>query len=303
MVSSRVALKNEESMMKKFIMYVSILCVFLLTFTNTSIALTITPTDDADTLTNIILGSGITVSNLSYTGAPGASGTFTGGMSSGIGIDSGIILTSGSAATAVGPNDQDGATTINGLAGDADLNALIPNYTTYDATILEFDFESAGGDIFFNYAFASEEYNEFTNSSFNDVFAFFLDGSNIALIPGTTTPVSINNVNGGNPLGEDASNPEFFNNNDLNDGGPFFSIQYDGFTDVFIASFLGLAVGNHHIKLAIADAGDYSLDSAVFIQAGTFSDKETPVDPVPEPATIFLLGLGLLGIVSIRRKN
>ena len=102
------------------------------------------------------------------------------------------------------------------------------------------------------------------------------------MIPGTDTPVSINNVNGGNPFGSNASNPDLFNNNDLTDGGPFFDIEYDGFTDVFTAEITGLDPGTNNIKIAIADAGDSSFDSAVFIEGGTFSSTPNPVIPNPE---------------------
>ena len=283
-----------------------ILIVGLLLLAGNSFALVVTSSGDAVLLSNTILGTGITVTNATYTGVATASGTFVDGASSGIGIESGIILTSGAATDAEGPNTSDG-TSVNTVApGDTDLNSLIPE-STNDASVLEFDFESAGGDLFFNYVFASEEYNEFTNSSFNDVFAFFLDGVNIALIPGTTTPVSINTVNGGNPLGAGATNPDLFNNNDLDDGGPFFDLEYDGFTDVFTAVALDLSIGIHHIKLAIADASDSILDSAVFIQGGSFSD--TPVDPggngpapVPEPSTVVLMAAGLLGLVFTRKR-
>lgn len=266
-------------------------------------AVNITTTSDANVLVNSILGSGITVSNVTYNGAAVASGTFTDGLSSGIGIDTGIILTSGDASLAPGPNTQDGATAKNGLPGDADLNSLIPGLNTFDASSLQFDFTSATGDFFFNYVFASEEYNEYVNSSYNDVFGFFLDGVNIALLPGTTTPVSINNVNGGNPLGTNAQNPQFFINNDPSDGGPFFNLQYDGFTKVFTASAKGLSAGKHTLKLAIADGGDSAYDSAVFIQGGTFSS--VPTTSVPEPTTILgILAFGIFGATSsLKRKQ
>ena len=70
-------------------------------------AVNITTTSDANVLVGSLLGSGITVSNVTYNGAAVASGTFTDGLSSGIGIDTGIILTSGDASLAPGPNTQD----------------------------------------------------------------------------------------------------------------------------------------------------------------------------------------------------
>jgi hypothetical protein len=288
--------------MKKI--FLAIGAVFLLmSFSSMAFALAVTPTADPAVLVNNILGSGITTSNITYVGGPvgtPSSATFTGGLASGIGMDAGIILTSGQAADAPGPNLSDSVSKSFG-PGDTDLAALVLT-TTFDATVLEFDFVSAGGDLFFNYVFASDEYNEWTNSQYNDVFAFFLDTTNIALIPGTSTPVSVNNVNGGNPLGTNASNSAFFNNNDIDDGGPFFDIQYDGFTDVFTATALGLSPGMHHIKLAIADTSDGAWDSAVFIQSGTFSDKPPDNNPVPEPASMLLLGCGLVSLAAFRKK-
>ncbi|NEP84437.1 MAG: PEP-CTERM sorting domain-containing protein [Okeania sp. SIO3B3] len=259
-----------------------------LSATTAAQAITITPTNNGNDLVNQILHTGIKIApdSINYIGAPGASGIFTDGLSSGIGIDSGIILTTGTATDAEGPNDSDKKTTDNELPGDSDLDGLIPEeQTTFDATILEFDFESEGGDLYFNYVFASEEYVEWTNTEFNDVFGFFLDGTNIALIPGTSTPVAINTVNGGKPLGTDASNPEFFNNNDPSEGGPFFDLEYDGFTNVFTAQALGLSAGTHKIRLAIADAGDGFFDSAVFIQTKSFSDVLTEPQAISLPTS------------------
>jgi len=260
----------------------------------------ITPTNDPNVLANTIAGTGITIMDATYNGAPLASGTFVDGLSSGIGIDEGIILTSGTATDAEGPNISDGTTTNNPTAGDPDLSNLIGGANTNDAAILEFDFTTDSGNLFFEYVFASEEYNEFTNSTFNDVFGFFVNDENVALIPGTNTPVAINTVNGGNPFGVNASNPQFYNNNDPTDGGPFFNIEYDGFTTIFTAQASGLEVGvEHNIKLAIADTGDSSLDSGVFIKADSFTSTA-----VPEPTSVLgLLALGAFGVGSVFKRK
>lgn len=260
-------------------------------------AINITTETDATTLTNLLLANDNTINVIGtpiYFGGSEASGSFTDG--SVIGLEEGILFTSGRATDAVGPNIADDTTFDSGTGGDADLDALIPQ-STNNATFLQFDFTTTTGQIAFDYVFASEEYNEYVNSEFNDVFAFFLDGTNIALVPGTNTPVSINNVNNGNPLGTDATNPQFYNNNDLDDGGPFFDIEYDGFTDVFTAQASGLTIGQTYtIKLAVADAVDTSYDSAVFLGAGSFTGNPDP-DPekTPEPGSVLgLLGIGLL---------
>lgn len=271
--------------MKRFFACLS--AVAVLAFAGNAMALSVTPNGSGTDLVNAILGGGIAASNITYTGAAAASGTFSGGIASGLGIDTGIILTSGSATNAIGPNDSGSITTINNLPGDANLNSLI-GATTLDASVLEFDFTSAGGDLFFNYVFGSDEYNEWVGSAYNDVFGFFLDGVNIALIPGTSTPVAINTVNLG-------SNSGYYNDNPGGTG-----TQYDGFTDVFTATALGLSAGTHHIKLAIADTADYSWDSGVFIQAGSFSDQ--PTAAVPEPSTFLLLGSALTGLGLMKKK-
>ncbi|MCA9092408.1 MAG: choice-of-anchor L domain-containing protein, partial [Planctomycetaceae bacterium] len=235
--------------------------------------------DNGNELRDTLLGSGITpIGNAIFTGAvatatTGSAGIFDNGTES-IGIEAGIVLTTGDANFILGPNTVDSSTGIASGAGDAQLDTTF-GVTTRDSTVLEFQFTSAGGDLFFNFVFASEEYNEFANSSFNDVFAFYIDGENIAFIPGTTTPISINTINGGDPLGTNPQNPQFYVNNDPSDNGTKLNLfGYDGFTTKFTAQKLGLSSGTHTIRMAISDVGDTALDTAVFIEAGSFSDTQ-----------------------------
>jgi hypothetical protein len=225
-------------------------------------------------LLECLLGPDVEVSNATLTAAPGAAGLFSGGASV-IGIDQGIILSSGNIVTLVGPNLLDDTSYDNNYAGDADLDGLIPGYTTYDATILEFDFSCADPTaISFQYVFGSEEYNEWVASPFNDVFGFFLNGQNIALVPTVCSnpgiPVAINNVNCDNPYDPPrGSNCDCFRNNDLNDGGGLIDTEMDGTTQVFYAT-AQIQPGTNHMKIAIADAGDRILDSNVMIHCQSF---------------------------------
>lgn len=246
-------------------------------------------TEDLDThtpeaLVYKLLGSGITVSNITYSGAVQSAGTFNGGTGI-IGFNEGIVLSSGDIANVIGPNKSDFITTDNLLPGDSDLDTLIQGYKTYDATILEFDFVAQSSDVIsFQYVFSSDEYNEYTNTAFNDVFGFFLNGVNVALLPGSEAAVSINNVNGGNPYGTAASNSKYFINNDLSDGGGSIDTEMDGLTVVFSVDAHVTPGETNHIKLAIADAGDRILDSNVFLKADSFVNEQpdTDGDGVPD---------------------
>jgi uncharacterized repeat protein (TIGR01451 family) len=252
----------------------------MLTLSTIDLNAGLTPTD----LVLSLLGGGVTVSNVTFTGDNSAGGEFTGGLSEGLDVESGVILSSGNVADATGPNEAEGTTTSFDLSGDPDLDGLIPGFETFDATLLEFDFVGAGGMLSFQYVFGSEEYNEFVDQSFNDVFGFFVDGENIALIPGTNTPVSINNVN-------NLRNTEFYHDNSPTDLGipTPFGTQADGFTLVLTAQ-ANISPGMHHIKLAIADAGDHFLDSWVFLAGESFVsgdvDLELTKSDSPDPVIV-----------------
>ena len=224
-------------------------------------------------ITDFFDGTGVAISNITYNGPLNAIGFFDAATTN-LGINAGILITSGSVNNAVGPNLSGGITQSNGMPGDADLNALIPGYMTYDASVIEFDIIPDNDTLYFKYSFGSEEYMEFAGSSFNDVFGFFISGpgingvKNMALIPDTNVVVSINNVNcnsfGTYYLCNDAASLTCVNANcpTSNDST---SIEYDGFTTGLKACSLVTPGETYHIKVAVADAGDQILDSGVFI--------------------------------------
>lgn len=264
-------------MFKNVGVVVSCLLLFFVAGTSLSITTTNLSSTTPTQLAQMLAGPGVTVSNVTFVGANVAGGSFTGGLADGLGIESGVILSSGDIALAAGPNLSDGVTGLNNTPGDANLNTIVgAGHETFDAAVLEFDFVPATSSVSFRYVFASEEYNEFVGA-FNDVFAFYIDGQNVALIPGTTTAVSINTVNLG-------SNASLYRDNDPSDlGTPTpFGTQFDGFTVVLTATVTLTPNVTHHIKIVIADTDDEILDSAVFLQTGSFVGVPTAT-PTPTP--------------------
>ncbi|MEX1253461.1 MAG: choice-of-anchor L domain-containing protein [Dehalococcoidia bacterium] len=229
----------------------------------------------ADDLAADLAGAGISVSNVAYAGVDLAAGRFSGGSGI-VGFESGIVLSSGDIASVVGPNEADGQATDSQAAGDSDLNAL-SGFATHDAAVLQFDFVPAGNSVSFRYVFASDEYNEFVHSQFNDVFAFYVNGVNCATVGGE--PVSINTINNGDPFGGDPQeNPSLFINNDLDDGGGLINTEMDGLTVVLTCSASVTANATNNLKLAIADASDFAFDSNVFLESGSLTV------PTPTPS-------------------
>jgi hypothetical protein len=225
--------------------------------------------DDGSSLRAAILGSGVAaVGQANLIGGTDSAGFFTGGLGS-IGIASGIVLSTGDVAAAAGPNLDDRSSGLASGSGDADLDAAL-GITTTDATSLEFQFSlAAAGTLFFDYVFASEEYNE--NVLPPDGFAILVkpQGSsawtNYALVPGTGQPVSTATVNR-------TTNAGYFRNNDPSDAGRYLRyFGYDGFTDVFQVA-IPLAAGIHAIKFVVGDVGDPGRGQRRFDLRGQFFD-------------------------------
>ena len=192
---------SKISNLKSHISYLIICLVFLfllLGFNSANAQLNFNNGLTAQQLAQVLAGPGVTISNATFNCDSLAIGSFSG--SSSIGFSNGILLTSGTTAIS-SPNTNSGsAGACNSTPGDSQLDPLA-GATTYDACALEFDIIPLCDTVSFNYSFGSDEYPEFVNSGYNDAFAFFISGPgitgqpNIAQLPGTTTYVTIDNVN------------------------------------------------------------------------------------------------------------
>jgi hypothetical protein len=208
-------------------------------------------------LVSLISGPGATITNLKITGSDSAVGSFAAGTA--LGIDTGVVLSTGRISDATGANNSEGTGASLGTAGHPALDAIINPLKTQDAAVIEFDVVTVSPTFVIRYVFASEEYREWVDSEFNDVFAFFVDGGNIALTPGTSVPVTVNTINHN-------VNTGLYHDNE---GGT--ETEFDGYTTPLQAIAVVEPNVSHHVRIAIADASDSQLDSAVFIAQGGVS--------------------------------
>ncbi|GJM30782.1 MAG: hypothetical protein DHS20C17_34170 [Cyclobacteriaceae bacterium] len=238
----------------------------------------------------ILIGNGVLVGPVSYKGPKHALAHFS-DPGFNVHLEEGIVLTTGNAFFVKGPNRVPDRGWASGTEGDPDLDQISAG-KTHDAATLEFDFVTNSEYLSFNFTFGSEEYLEYVDSKYNDVFGFFIDGPgldhvNLAVLPGTDEPITVNNIN-------HKKNRKFYHDNGFqNTSHPYiwdnrkkkpvrnkrygktakkspYNVQFDGFTQVLEARCMVVPNEVYHIKLAIADVSDYILDSGVFLEAGSF---------------------------------
>lgn len=241
-------------------------------------------TETAVTSVNIVdavLAPGTQVSIAKIDCPYGAYGTFNFATDNNdLGLQKGLVLTTGAVDLVPGPNDEDGASQLNFTPGDPQLDYLSVlqgnSAPSFDACVVEMDVYVATDELTFEYVFGSEEYPEYIDNDlgYNDIFAFLVSGpgisgdpnlggaQNIALLPGTNTPVQIFSVN-------NLVNWQYYRNNGVQNGS---TLQYDGFTSDFLGVKKSLTArasvtpcNTYRLKLAIADRGDNAWDSGVFI--------------------------------------
>ncbi len=187
-------------------------------------------------------------------------------------FENGIMLSTGSAES--GGNNlittdlSEGSTT---WGTDTDLETALGNNNFLNATSIEFDFVSISNQVQFNYLLASEEYSGINPCQFSDGFAFLIREAssagpyqNIAVVPGTSIPVSTNTVHDEIVGVCPAQNEQYFDGYNIGD------TNYNGRTEVLTASATITPYVQYHIKLVIADQADQRFDSAVFIEGDSF---------------------------------
>ena len=189
-------------------------------------------------------------------------------------LDSGVVLSTGKLSNVGGPNDSLSDDDASNWGGDPDLEMILNESNTLNATIIEFNFSASASQISFNYVFASEEYQENNSSTcqYSDLFGFLIrkdtdvDYTNIALVPTTETPVKVTTVHSGVPGECDPVNEAYFGSWNSNSA----PINFNGQTAVLTATANIIPNEIYHVKLVIADEQNFRYDSAVFLEASSF---------------------------------
>lgn len=189
-------------------------------------------------------------------------------------LSSGIVMSTGKVSNVPGPNASLSDDNAPAWEGDSDLENALGISNTTNATILEFDFTPNANTIRFRYLFASEEYQEGDPNTciYSDAFAFLIKPiggqyTNIALVPGTSTPVLVTTVHSGIPGGCPPINETYFEGWNSSNA----AINFNGQTKVLTAQSEVIPNTTYHIKLVIADEQNHRYDSAVFLEAESFT--------------------------------
>ena len=280
--------------MKTKSLILSILTVCTAYFSNAQLIVDNTTQTPEELVQNVLVGTGVTVMNVEFNHqvplaqvAQTQVGFFD-ATNITFPLQTGVILATGNSTFAIGPNDIQhpaGGSDNTGVAPDPnDPDMALLDSPANDECILEFDFIPTGDSISFQYVFASEEYHNYATSNFNDGFGFIISGpgfagpfqnggENIALVPGTTNYVTMNNLNNGsNNTGPCVECQYLIDNTNGQD------VQYNAYTTSLTAAAQVQCGQTYHIKLMIADVIDNIYDSGVFLQANSFSSNAPDIN-------------------------
>jgi|GEM_PF-591788 len=227
-------------------------------------------------------GGRVQVSKVSALGKKASYGLLTDKSSRPL-FGSAVIFSTGLAEAIRAPNRSSSTGRYLNYQGNRDLSQ-VAGYETHDVSGIAFDFVPEYEWMVFNYIFASEEYIEYVNSRYNDVFAFFITGpgyeekTNLALIPGTQDPITINTIN------HEKYSDFYLDNNPFSLQGkpmndliakldPYYLNHYtfDGMTKPLQIKAKVQPGEKYHIEIMVADVSDGRLDSAILLEGKSFT--------------------------------
>jgi gliding motility-associated-like protein len=194
-------------------------------------------------------------------------------------LQEGILITSGKAKSAVGPNNRILSEGPRSWAGDRDLEIAINESNTFNATSIEFEIEAVSSQFSFDYIFSSEQYLSNPASyqcNYSDGFAFLIKEidnpqaayQNLAVIPNTNIPIKIPTVRA-----QTANCPESFPEYFGGFNGVNHPTNYNGQTVILTAKADVTPGKKYKFKLVVADQGNELYDSAIFLAAGSFKNS------------------------------
>lgn len=227
-----------------------------------------TPDDLLSAILGNIGGISLVANSVKYIGSDNATSMFSGFNFGGtVKMDkSGILLTSGDGAPALN-NTESSYTQGNASAGDSEFDALAEKAfeqagKTYDAAILEFSFTVTNPKIksvSFDIIFGSEEYPQYIDTSYVDIAAVLVNGTNYGLFDGDPQkPLSI--------VGNSVHSGSFFDNQlEADEIISLYSIEYNGISPLMTVQIPLDGSDVYNVRLGIADTGDYAWDSGLFI--------------------------------------
>lgn len=264
---------------------------------------------------NVFSDGSVSITNINVFGDPSQYGFFSNGNAA-VAMDSGIVLATRELSTITNfwgaPNAPSplppqlnqttgvnfgfpwmGNPTTNNLKSvSASVPGLInqsfstPNNIN-SACAISFDFVPQDDTMKFKFVFASDEWNSFPCTQYNDVFGFFVSGpgingpfnappgytnaENFARIPGTNIPITISSITSPFNTGScnTPQNSQYYVN--ANTGGLTLTARTDTMEVVFPVQ----RCETYNFTMAIANGQDVALQSAVFLQGNSFGTGES----------------------------
>lgn len=287
-------MKTQSFVNSKLFLLLFFSCSIQSIFAQFSVQPVQSPASPTSVIEEVLLGKGVEVINVTYSGNENQVGTFQNGANI-FGIQTGLVLSTGFVSDIEDTEDAEASEEINLSSEttiDPDINALRNgSQPIHDPVTYIIDFVPSSDLVEFKYVFASEEYPEFSCSNFSDFFGFFVSGpgingpyenaaENIALVEGTNQVVSIetvhpNYIDGAN--GPALGLPD--NCGDANIGlynsslGSTDEFVFDGYLNVMTASIGVVPCSQYRLKIVLTDQGDGIRDSGVFLEANSLSSE------------------------------